>query len=66
MVKVEFSKFTKRKFQKIEPLYLNYFNKEENASWTLETVKRKFKQLFLRKDLIAYELVVEKNFIGFL
>ncbi len=65
MVKVEFSKLTKRNFQKIEPLYLNYFNKEENASWTPETVNRKFKQLFLREDLIAYELVVEKVFIGF-
>lgn len=49
----------------IESLYLNYFNKEEHASWTKETVKRKFKQFFNREDLIAYKINDGKNMIGF-
>lgn len=49
----------------IAPLYLNYFNKVENAKWELETVKRKFKQLLFREDLLAFKLENDLEIIGF-
>ncbi|MFA5719812.1 MAG: GNAT family N-acetyltransferase [Acholeplasmataceae bacterium] len=60
-----YTKFNLIDIDQIAPLYLNYFNEVENASWTLETVKRKFKQLLHREDVLAFKLENKCNIIGF-
>ncbi len=49
----------------IAVLYKDYFNEEENASWTLDTAKRRLNQLLDRVDTIAFLLEKNSRIIGF-
>jgi hypothetical protein len=34
--------------------YMNYFNRYEEASWTLDNAKRRLRQLFNREDVLGF------------
>lgn len=61
----KYKKFNINDIDQIAPIYLNYFNKYENASWTIANVRRKLKQLLNREGVIAYILENNTIIIGF-
>lgn len=65
MIKNNYIKFKVSDISQVAPLYMNYFNEVENASWTLDTVKRKLMQLLNRVDVIACKLESKSDMIGF-
>jgi GNAT superfamily N-acetyltransferase len=49
----------------IAPLYLDYFNTVEGASWTIDAVKRRLRQLFYREDMLSIILEEMTGVVGF-
>ncbi len=45
--------------------YMNYFNRYEEASWTLENAKRRLRQLFNREDALGFLMMDKDLVIGF-
>lgn len=44
---------------KVVPLYMNYYNTQENGQWTEQTTFKRIHQVFSRED--SYCLVLEEN-----
>ena len=51
--------FRQKDIDLIAPMYASYFNLYEDASWTVDTAKRRLKQLLFREDSVS--LIQFKN-----
>ncbi len=58
-IKTEFRRMTKEDIEKIVPLYIEYYNNNEDAEWTKETTYKRIHQVWSRED--AYCLVWENK-----
>lgn len=45
--------------QKVIPLYIDYYNNQENSMWTVETTYKRIHQVWNRED--SYCLMLEDN-----
>ena len=57
--KAEFRKMNEEDIEKIVPLYIEYYNNNEDAEWTTETTYKRIHQVWSRED--AYCLVWENK-----
>ncbi len=58
-IKTEFRRMTEEDIEKIVPLYIEYYNNNEDAEWTTETTYKRIHQVWSRED--AYCLVWENK-----
>lgn len=58
-IKTEFRRMTEEDTEKIVPLYIEYYNNNEDAEWTTETTYKRIHQVWSRED--AYCLVWENK-----
>lgn len=58
-IKTEFRRMTEEDIEKIIPLYIEYYNNNEDAEWTTETTYKRIHQVWNRED--SYCLVWEKK-----
>lgn len=58
-IKTVFRKMNEEDIQKIVPLYIEYYNNNEDAEWTTETTYKRIHQVWNRED--AYCLVWENK-----
>lgn len=58
-IKTEFRRMTEEDIEKIVPLYIEYYNNNEDAEWTTETTYKRIHQVWSRED--SYCLVWENK-----
>lgn len=58
-IKTEFRRMTEKDIEKIVPLYIEYYNNNEDAEWTTETTYKRVHQVWSRED--SYCLVWENK-----
>lgn len=58
-IKTEFRKMNEEDIGKIVPLYIEYYNNNEDAEWTTETTYKRIHQVWSRED--SYCLVWENK-----
>ena len=58
-IKTEFRRMTEEDIEKIVPLYIEYYNNNEDAEWTAETTYKRIHQVWSRED--SYCLVWENK-----
>ncbi len=58
-IKTEFRKMNEEDIGKVVPLYIEYYNNNEDAEWTTETTYKRIHQVWSRED--AYCLVWENK-----
>ena len=58
-IKTVFRRMTEEDIEKIVPLYIEYYNNNEDAEWTTETTYKRIHQVWSRED--AYCLVWENK-----
>lgn len=58
-IKTEFRRMTEEDIEKIVPLYIEYYNNNEDAEWTTDTTYKRIHQVWSRED--AYCLVWENK-----
>ena len=58
-IKTAFRKMKEEDIEKIVPLYIEYYNNNEDAEWTTETTYKRIHQVWSRED--AYCLVWENK-----
>ena len=58
-IKPEFRKMNEEDIEKIVPMYIEYYNNNEDAEWTTETTYKRIHQVWSRED--AYCLVWENK-----
>ena len=62
---IKYRNYKEKDIELIAPLYLGYFNLYEEATWTLEKVVKKLKQLFVREDVVGLIQFDNESIIGF-
>ena len=58
-IKTEFRRMTEEDIEKIVPLYIEYYNNNEDAEWATETTYKRIHQVWSRED--SYCLVWENK-----
>lgn len=58
-IKTEFRRMTEEDIEKIVPLYIEYYNNNEDAEWTTETTYKRIHQVWSRED--SYCLIWENK-----
>ncbi len=58
-IKTEFRRMTEEDIEKIVPLYIEYYNNNEDAEWTTETTYKRIHQVWSREN--SYCLVWENK-----
>lgn len=58
-IKTEFRRMTEEDIGKVVPLYIEYYNNNEDAEWTTETTYKRIHQVWSRED--SYCLVWENK-----
>lgn len=62
---MEYSVFQVADIDKVIPLYIEYYNKHENAEWTDVTVYKRIHQVVTREDSYSLILRDEDSIVGF-